>query len=271
MLRGRSAFVLFSFSILLYILGFLVLLVLGATDISEGLTSRQSVIIEFTPDLTPDQYEKFKNGLKSELDIADSEIEFISASQALELYRASDDAFEALDGENPFLPIAVLTIPKTTQLEEIEQATSAMSSVNDLIVDESYKPTYNNRIASMRTILIWLFVILLILVCMINYQFINLLLKDKRSTIDLMKLSGAFDHQIIRPFVSIALKDALLSSLVAVVMIGLTIMSVAGLRDLFQFVNTILIALSVLTIVILGIVIYTVSTYMIVKLYLKNN
>ena len=89
--------------------------------------------------------------------------------------------------------------------------------------------------------------------------------------IKLMKLSGAFEGQIIKPFTVMALKDAVLSSFIAVVLIGLTILSITEFRELFQFVNTIPIALSLLTIVIVAIVIYTVSTYMIVKLYLKNN
>ena len=59
--------------------------------------------------------------------------------------------------------------------------------------------------------------------------------------------------------------------MIAIVMIALTILVVTPLKMLFQYVNSFTIAASILSLVVIGIVIYTISSYMIVKLYLRNH
>ncbi len=269
--RGRSPFIVFSFSILLYILGFFVLLLYGAQDISRGLSGGQTFIIEFTSELDEGGFQTIQDLLISSLNIGENQINYISPADALDIYQTTDEVRETIVQENPFRPIAILSISNRHDLNELDRIIGSNPLITDIIADISSNRSFIDQIGSFRSMLLWLVMILLALVSFINYQFIHILLKDKQSMIKLMKLSGAFEGHIIKPFTVMALKDAVLSSFIAVVLIGLTILSLTEFREIFQYINTIPIALSLLTIVIVAIVIYTFSTYMIVKLYLKNN
>ena len=146
MLRGRSPFIVFSFSILLYILGFLVLLLFGAQDISRGLFDRQTFIIEFTSELDEGGFQSIQDLLLSSLNIGEDQINYISPDDALDIYQTTDEVRETIVEENPFRPIAILSLTKNHDLNELDRIIGSNPLITDIIADTRSNRSFIDQI-----------------------------------------------------------------------------------------------------------------------------
>ena len=270
-MNRNSAFVLLSFAILQYFLGLLLLTIFSSETIVEGYSSQETVIVELKEGISPSDVDALSAVISSDLGIGTNFIEYITPDKAIELYISDESIIEALDGNNPFLPILVVHLPAERSARAFTEKYVNEEMVTEIISSKSMLSEIGRQLNSTKLWLMGLFGLLLAIVIIIIYQFLALTLREQESVINLKLLSGANEGQVMRPFIGDAVRNALLSTMIAVVMIALTIMIIAPLKILFQYVNSFTIAISILSLLAIGIVIYTISTYMIVKLYLRNH
>lgn len=270
-MNRNSAFVLVSFSILQYFLGLLLLTIFSSETIVEGYSSQETVIVELNGDISPSDAETLSTTISSDLGIGINFIEYIPPDKAIDLYISDQSSIEALDGSNPFLPILVVHLPAERSARTFTEKYVDHEMITEIISSKSMSSEIGRQLNHTKLWLIGLFVLLLTIVIIIIYQFLALTLREQESVINLKLLSGANEGQVMRPFIGHALRNALLSTMIAIVMIALTILIIAPLKMLFQYVNSFTIAISILSLLVIGIVIYSISTYMIVKLYLRTH
>ncbi len=270
-MNSHSAFVLLSFAILQYFLGLLLLTIFSSDTIVEGYSSQETVIVELIEAVDTDDIAALSTEISTDLGIGANFIEYIPADRALELYVSDKSQIEALDGSNPFLPILLVHLPQEVSARSFTEQYVNNELVSEIISSKSISNGIGRQLSNTTLWLVGLFALLLVIVIIIIFQFMSLTLKDQEPLINLKLLSGAKEGQAMSPFIGSAVRNALLSTMIAIVMIALTIMIITPLKMLFQYVNSFTIATSILSLIVIGIVIYTISTYMIVKLYLRTH
>ena len=205
-----------------------------------------------------------------EYDIPKSEMRFISPEEALKLYIEENDPVVMPEGVNPFLPI-VLIHEFSQPIDQVSAFGKSIPGVIDIISGPTKGPT---NYQSTRQYPAWSIAVLsiyMILTCYVVFLFTQLVLQSHENDIEVMILSGAYDHQVMKPYLILAIKNALLSSVIALIFMFLTITLLPVVKSIFYSVNAITIASSILLIIIVGIVIYVIITYIILKLYLNKN
>jgi len=267
----NSAFVLLSFAILQYFLGLLLLTIFSSNTIVEGYSRQETLIVELREGARAADAARLIDAMSSDFGIGSNFIEYISPDQAINLYISDKSSIEALDGSNPFLPILVVHLPAEESTRDFTEKYIGEELVSEIISSKSISSDIGKQLNQTKLWLLGLFALLLVIVVIIIYQFLALTLHKEQSVINLKLLSGAYERQVLGPFISGSTRNAVLSTMIAIVMIALTILVVTPLKMLFQYVNSFTIATSILSLIVIGIVIYTISTYMIVKLYLRNH
>ncbi len=270
-MNRNSVFVLLSFAILQYFLGLLLLTIFSSNTIVEGYSRQETLIVELREGASAADAERLIETMASDFGIGTNFIEYISPDKAIDLYISDKSTIEALDGSNPFLPILVVHLPVEESTREFTEQYIDEELVSEIISSKSIASDIGDQLNRTKLWLLGLFALLLVIVVIIIYQFLALTLHKEEGVINLKLLSGAYERQVLGPFISGSARNAILSTMIAIVMIALTILVVTPLKMLFQYVNSFTIAASILSLVVIGIVIYTISTYMIVKLYLRNH
>ncbi len=269
-MKSTHPFVLFSYSVLFYLLGLMLLAVLGSNDVSGGMEHHDILILELIEDAPSKDIDVLLSDIKDSDRFNHQLTEYINPKQALERYGSVNDVDNSLLENNPFYPIVVVGVKHQTALVEATEELAAHDIVQDIYQESTFVNNVNGSLGTISIALGILFVIVSILVITILVQFIKITLQEKAEYIELMSLSGAYRNQISRPFLIQSLKDALLSSLMAIVLLVLTFLMIGTFTGYNTFVNAFTIVLIAILMVLSAIVILTITTYMIVTLYLSN-
>lgn len=266
--------IILSTALVLTILGIIFILFFEANNLSKVLKENIVVQIELKNNMSPALYKAKMNELAKKPYF--KKIEFISKEDAaLRLQEEMGEKFIDIIGYNPlYNSFNVNVKSEYTEPDKLIQLKAELLR-DDLVSDV----TYPNLIASslhhnIRKFSIASFgfsIILLILILLLIDSTIRLAMYSDRFLIKSMQMVGATKAYIIKPYLWVAVRNAVISSLIASLLITLLLLALTSFISGFAIIQNYMAFLGIVgAIFFFGLVISLLSTYFSVKKYLKK-
>lgn len=259
----------------------LVLLLLGLTVLTfflgRGITSFVKENMSFSVMLTEDVTDLQITNLRKRLD----SMPFVKSSLFISKEEAKQQLIEDLGedpeellGYNPATDCIEIYLhsdyANSDSLTYVSQQIKAQTNVDDLLYRQEALDLVNNNLTKISTILLVLSLILLFISFTLIRNTIRLSIYSKRFIINTMRLVGATNSFIRRPFIVRNIIDGIFAGLLAnVLIIGLLYYlgeQYADLRTILQTTDLIYVFVSV---IVLGVIITYLSTIFAVNSYLR--
>ena len=265
-----------SIMLVLFTLGFLGLILLQARSLSRYIKENigfEIVIKKGVKDADIFRLQKMldaRNYVKS--------TEFITKNEAASrLKKTLGNDFISFLGEenNPLLPSLEVRFnadwASPDSLRVIEKNVLKNSIVKEVYYHKSLVDVINKNISRIGIILLAISLILIIISVALINNTIRLAIFAKRHTIKSMQLVGATNAFIRRPFVQRAVLHGALSALLALLLLsGVTTLLKENIPELQLLENRFTMLMLYLSVLMLGIIISAVSTWLAVTRYLKT-
>lgn len=276
-LRGSYLISLLSITLVLFVLSLFSALLLYANKISSYLKEnigfevvmkkgvKEKDILEFQKELDG------KNFVKS--------TRYISKEEATKQLSADlgEDILQWLgDVENPLLPSIDVRFTSdyanNDSIEKIEQWVTQKKNVKEVYFQKSLMHSINHNVKKIGVILLLVGLLLLVMAVTLISNTVRLSIYSKRFIVRSMQLVGATEEFIMKPFIkSFALQGligGLISSVLLAMSMSMLFRKVPELNQLSSFGVDVTIYLSI---ILLGMVLTTVSTYFSMRKYLGAN
>lgn len=263
-----------SITLVLFVLGFLGLIVLHANMIGKHVKENIQMDVFMKKNANEAEIKR----LKKELDATEG-IKFtkeITAEEAKEIYKKEigEDFIEFLDGENPLHASIEVHLNETyanvSELKKLSSKIQKKSIVEEVRFYEDYVDTINNNIARISIFFMIISGLLLLISIVLINNTIRLSVYANRFIIRSMKLIGATQSFIRKPFIWKGIVQGIIS---AVLSIGLLISILIKLSeyypDLVNLNNIDLYLILFAGILLLGIIISWWSSSLSVRKFLK--
>jgi len=263
-----------SISLVLFLLGLIVLMGLLANNLSVYVREN----IAFSVVLDDAMSEAEIKGLQKLLDTSPfvRSTEFISKAQASkELEEELGENPEAFLGFNPLLASIEVklkseyAVPDSIAMIE-KKLKSSNTNIQDVLYRKDLLQMVNDNMKSISFVLLALAAVLMIISFALISNTIRLMVYSKRFLIYTMKLVGATNGFIRRPFIMSNIANGIVAAFLAIgMMIGFFYYLTAEVSDMMRLfdVTTLLVVFGI--VVVLGVVISVFSTYLAVNRYLS--
>ncbi len=272
-LRTAYATTVVSITLVLFMLGLLGLIVFYAGKISTHVKEN----IGFSIIMKPDVNEAMIIQMQKQLQVADyvKSSEYITkeqAAQQMKEYLGED--FVSFLGTNPLLPsIEVRLVSKYANPDSLAVLQSRLLKnqiVKEVVYQKSLVQEINKNIATISIILLGFSSLLLIIAFALINNTIRLAVYARRFLIRSMLLVGATSRFIRKPFIITGLIQGVIASLLAIVLLmGILLMVRNQLPDIVALDDYLAYSVLALGIMIAGILLASVSTWLAVRKYLK--
>lgn len=264
-----------SISLVLFMLGFLGLIVLSAQALSTYVKQN----IGFSVIMKEDVKEVDIVKLQKYLDAADftRSTEYINRDEAAKILKEDlgEDFVEFL-GYNPLLNSIDVHLKaqyaETDSLKKIEEELLANSLVKEVFYQRSLVDVINSNIRKMSfVILVFCILLAIVAIALINNT-IRLSVYSKRFLIRSMQLVGATQAFIRKPFVINGIYRGIVGAIVAnAMLVGVLLFIRNQIPEMIGIEQIEIVAILFIIVILLGIVISWISTSMAVRRYLRLN
>lgn len=262
-----------SISMVLFILGITTLITCMARDLSVYVKENLGFTIFLNQDIKESQVQSLRNNLVKYKEI--KSIEYITKEKALDVLidELGEDPNDFL-GYNPLMPSIEVRLHSDytdrQSYSRLEQKIKQYAGVNEIIYRKDLINLVNENIHKVGSILLLLILILLFISYSLINNTIRLTIYSKRFLIYTMKLVGASQSFIRRPFIIRNIINGIIASCIAISMLMIMLFYISG--QMHQFINimyldTLWIVFTVM--VIAGIIITSLSAYYAVTKYLN--
>lgn len=262
-----------TISLVIFLIGLTTTLILFAGDLSVAVRENISLSVVLNENAKASDVQKLQKKLDAE-DYTKS-TEYISKEQAIaELTEElGHDPTEFL-GYNPLLASLELKLvseyANNDSIAKIEKSLRRLPEVREVIYQKNLVQAVNDNVQRISIFLLALSALLLVVSYALISNTVRLSIYAKRFLIHTMKLVGATGRFIRRPFLAQGMLIGLLSSFIAMGMLSLSMFwaqSEVGKMLSTEFVDSILVSFAVM--IISGLLITFISTYISVSRYLK--
>lgn len=271
-LRGSYLTLVISVSLVLFLLGILGLVLINAKELSDYF--RES--LSFSVMLSDDAKEADIRMLQKDLDAKPYVKSTVYVSKDEAAVKMKDDLgedFISFLGDNPLPPsidvylYAGYTSPDS--VAKIEKYVMEYPFVKEIYYEESLLFLINENVRKVSLFLLVISGFLFLIAVTIINNTIRLAIYSKRFLIRTMELVGATRAFIRKPFLIRSIYHGLLAALIAMTLLmGLLYLIEKEFYMMFSFESTKLLAMLCAVLIILGIMINLVSTYLSVNRYL---
>lgn len=271
-LRGSYLTLVISVSLVLFLLGILGLVLINAKELSDYF--RES--LSFSVMLSDDAKEADIRMLQKDLDAKPYVKSTVYVSKDEAAVKMKDDLgedFISFLGDNPLPPsidvylYAGYTSPDS--VAKIEKYVMEYPFVKEIYYEESLLFLINENVRKVSLFLLVISGFLFLIAVTIINNTIRLAIYSKRFLIRTMELVGATRAFIRKPFLIRSIYHGLLAALIAMTLLmGLLYLIEKEFYMMFSFESTKLLAILCAVLIILGIMINLVSTYLSVNRYL---
>jgi cell division transport system permease protein len=264
-----------SVALVLFLLGFFGLIILHAQRLMIVFKEKVNILAELKESSPQSDIETFQLALNSYEFVKDGSVNFISKEEAVELMQEEfGEDFLKLDLPNPFFDVITFNVKavylEKDSLQNIREELLSYDAVNDVFYQESLTNNIGKNIRKLGFLALGISLFFILVAVTLIHNTIRLALYSNRFLIKNMELVGASWEFISRPYIMKAILQGVISSLIAIAALGLImywvwqdIPEIRELKDIPGY-----IALGVFLIAI-GILINTLSTYLVVNKYLK--
>lgn len=273
--RPNYLYAIVSVSLVLFLLGFCGLVVIYAQRLVTAFKERVNVLIELEESTAPEQVATIKTGIEESVFVKPGTVQLISKEDAARsMAEAFGEDYSKLDMPNPYRDMLSFNVRAaymaSDSLNRIKQAILQEAGVAEVFYQENIVDNIAGNVGrfAYAALVVCLFFILIAIVLIHNT--VRLALYANRFIIKNMQLVGASWEFISRPYLQRAILHGLLSGVIAIGVLLLLVFwaqkdlpELKSLQDIYSF------ALLFSILIVLGILINTMSTYFVVRKYLK--
>ncbi len=274
-LRGSYLISLMSIMLVLFVLSLFSSLVLFANRISEYIKENIGFEIVMKKGVQEKDIVDFQHILNKKEYVKSTE--YISHQEATR--RLTEDLGEDIlewlgDVENPLLPSIDVRFKSeyanNDSIAKIEQWVLKNKNVKEVYVQKSLIHSIDKNVNKIAALILLIGIVLLIMAVTLISHTVRLSVYSKRFTVRSMQLVGATENFIIKPFMKYfviqGVIGSLLSLLLLTIFLATTMKRVPELAALINFGNVAMIYVSVM---ILGVLLTTLSTFFSIRKYLR--
>ena len=274
-LRGSYLISLMSIMLVLFVLSLFSSLVLFANRISDYIKENIGFEVVMKKGVKEKDIIDFQHILESKKYVKSTE--YISQQEATR--RLTDDLGKDIlewlgDVENPLLPSIDVRFKSeyanNDSIAKIEQWVLKNKNVKEVYFQKSLIHSIDKNVNKIAAVILVIGIALLIMAVTLISHTVRLSVYSKRFTVRSMQLVGATENFIIKPFMKYFVIQGVIGSLLALVLLTIFLMTmmknVPELASLINFGNVAAIYVSVL---ILGVLLTTLSTFFAIRKYLR--
>ena len=273
--RLRSSYLttIISISLVLFMLGFLGLILLNVKQISNHVKENIGFSIILNKGIKQQEVKHIKDLLDTELFV--KQTEFIDPDVAAEEFQeALGEEFVKFIGENPLLPSIDVKLnaayANPDSLEKIEAGLLENTKIKEVFYQPDLVDAVNKNMKEFSLYVLAFSVVLLIIAMALINNTIRLAIYSKRFLIKTMQLVGARHSFIRRPFVMQGIGNGIVAAFIAIgLIVTLLYYLQKQLPELIDFKNIELYGALFIIVIILGIIISWISTNLAVRKYLR--
>lgn len=273
--KPNYLYTIISVAAVLFLLGFFGLLLLQSQRLTKVLKEQVDIIIELTSTPADSARLALENRLSKSSFVVPQSVEFTSKEQALELM--ADDLGEdllSLDLPNPLYDVYTFNVGALyltpDSLQRIREVLMKEPIVNDVYYQESLIDQLTRNIKKISWILLGIATLFILLALTVIHNTIRLALYANRFLIKTQELVGARWEFISRPFLRKSLWHGLISALLAIgLLLLLQFWFQQQIPEIRALQHPLAFASLFAGLIILGMVINWLSTYVVVRKYLR--
>ncbi|MFN7116441.1 MAG: cell division protein FtsX [Saprospiraceae bacterium] len=278
--RGRNkpnyVYTIISVSLVLFLIGFFGLIILQAQRLVQLYKERVAVMIELAENVPQDSVDRLQTELQDFPFVKPNTTEYVSREEAVKLMQDDfGDDFLKLGLPNPFSDVVTFNVnAQYLQADSLSQIRSTLkgqySFITDVFYQESVVDSISANIRRITYVMLGLGIFLILIATVLIHNTVRLALYANRFLIKNMELVGASWEFISKPYLVRGGLQGLLSGIIAVVTLALALWGLEQqLPDLKAFRNIPGLITLFSGLIILGILINLISTYYVVRKYLK--
>ncbi len=273
--RPNYLYSIISVALVLFVLGFFALAVLYARQLVQGLKEKVNLIVELKEGSGEAEARLLKEKLAASPYVKEASAQYISREEAAQAMKEDfGDDFLKLGMPNPLYDVITFNVRAAymdpDSLREIREGLLEEGAVSDVYYQESLVNEIAKNIRSLSLIGLGILLFSVIVSGALIHNTVRLALYANRFLIKNMELVGASWEFISRPYIRRGAWHGVLSGLLAsagIMMVYLWLYNtIPGLREVG---NKNLIILLALLLCLMGLAINALSTYYVVRKYLK--
>lgn len=276
-LRGSYLISLLSITLVLFVLSLFSALLLYANKISSYIKENIGFEVVMKKGVKEKDILEFQKELDGKKFVKSTK--YISKEEATKQLSADlgEDILQWLgDVENPLLPSIDVRFTSdyanNDSIEKIEQWVTQKKNVKEVYFQKSLMHSINHNVKKIGVILLLVGLLLLVMAVTLISNTVRLSIYSKRFIVRSMQLVGATEEFIMKPFIkSFALQGligGLISSVLLAMSMSMLFRKVPELNQLSSFGVDVTIYISI---ILLGVILTTVSTYFSMRKYLGAN
>jgi cell division transport system permease protein len=273
--KGQTSYIstIWSTALVLIILGMMCVLFFEAKNLSKSLKESITMQVELGGDADPNAYLAKRDALKNQPFI--KHIEFVSKDRAAkQMQEEMGEKFIDILGYNPLFNSfninikAEYTDPK--KLEQIKKELLKDDLIKDVVYPNDIATSLNQNINKISWISLGIILILIIVVVLLIDNTIRLAMYSDRFLVKSMQLVGATKWYIIKPYIIRSMLNGVISTLFSTMVLMGIIMFVSSVIDGLTIIHNVPQLLMIFAgLMVIGLLISSLSTYMAVKKYLN--
>ena len=264
-----------SISLVLFLLGIVGFMILNAQRLSDYVKENIGFNIELKDNIREADIQQLRKILDTKIFVKSTE--YITNEQAAaEMIEATGEEFIKFLGYNP-LPSSIKVklnakYANTDSIAKIENDLSKYQQINEIIYRKSLIHEINENVKKISVVIISFTLLLFIIALSLINNTIRLSIYSKRFLIHTMQLVGATRGFIRRPFIIKSAWHGLISGMISIALLILLIyFAQKQVEDVIEFVKPNILAILFGSVILIGILISSISSFFAVNKYLKNN
>lgn len=273
-LNSTSFFAMICIILVLCLLGTYGLVSLHAKNISNILKENINLIVELTPEHSDIERQNVIRKLQNNDKIISSSVRYIPATEAVEIMNKEMSGEVLINpADNPLSEIILFNVNykhvSENSLKELKSELEKMTHIHSIQYYESVYEYLGDNVKRLSRILLIAGIILSIFAFGFIYSTIQLSMQTEKFKIRTMELVGAEYFQIRKPFIVQALRIAVLSSAIAVVILSVLLLLISFEFSHFtKVINYGYVFLVYFLLFVFSILITQWATYIVVQRYL---
>jgi cell division transport system permease protein len=273
--KGQTSYIstIWSTALVLIILGMMGVLFFEAKNLTKSLRESITIQVELGGDADPNAYLAKKEALRTQPYIKN--IEFVSKDRAAKLMQEEmGEKFIDILGYNPLFNSFNINIKSEytdpAKLEKIKKELMQDDIIKDVVYPNDIATSLNKNINKISWISLAIIIFLIIVVVLLIDNTIRLAMYSDRFLVKSMQLVGATKWYIIKPYIIRSVLNGVIATLFSTMILMGIIMFVSTLIDGLTIAHNLPQLLTIFAVLmIIGLLISSLSTYMAVKKYLN--
>lgn len=272
--KPNYLYAMLSVALVLFLLGFFALILLHAQELIRVYKEQVNIIVELAEEVRPGQIDSVRQFLYDQAQVIDSSVQYISKDAAAQLMQEEfQEDFQQLGLPNPFYEMFTFNVSAgimhPDSLALIKEQINSYPGVNDVYYQESFIDEIAQNLKKIGYLAIAIGLFFFVVAITLVHNTIRLALYSNRFLIKNMQLVGASWMFISRPYLWRALAHGFIASVMAIAALsGILFWVRRDIPQLLLIENPMVFIYLLLLLIPLGMLLYALSTYRVVRRYL---